>query len=332
MVGPPAAVAAVRLAVRQALADAGVCDQRVVVGCSGGADSLALAAGLAHEMSRGPGQAFALIVDHGLQDSSAQVAQQAARQCAELGIEQTQIASVTVERTEAGLEADARASRYAALSRYAADIGASAVLVGHTQDDQAESVLLGLARGSGANALAGMPAARDLIPDDPSSPQLLRPLLSVPKLTTAQCCADLGIAAWQDPHNADQRFARVRAREAIVTLDAQLGPGIGAALARSASLLRTDTEALDEWAKTAYAELGEQPWGVTDLLALPAAIRMRCWQRAAHAFGSAPGALTSTHLGEIDRLLVDWHGQGPINLPGGVQAQRKHSAVWLEAP
>jgi len=343
MPGPPAAVAAVRVAVRAALTARSGPGRVVLVGCSGGADSLALAAATAFVAPRLRSPAGAVVVDHGLQGGSASAAGRAAQQCRELGLDPVEVVRVQVGEDASGPEAAARQARYAALTQTATRREAAVVLLGHTRDDQAEQVLLGLSRGSGTRSLSGMPFARPLHPGSPVL--LVRPLLGLPRSLTVQACRELGLDVWQDPHNADPRYARVRARRALTVLEDSLGPGLSAALARSADLLRDDAAALDAAADTAYGSLGQPPWSVHALGALPAGVRRRLWQRLAQA-GPAPsatltsgpptsgpltfGSLTSEHLRSIDALVADWHGQGPVVLPGGVRARRRGGRVWLE--
>jgi tRNA(Ile)-lysidine synthase len=214
-----------------------------------------------------------------------------------------------------GPEAAARAARYDALARVARRDGAAVVLTGHTLDDQAETVLLGLGRGSGARSLSGMA---------PSSVRagglLLRPFLRVRRQTTTAACAALGLRPWQDPHNSDRSYARARVRhEALPALEAALGPGVAQALARTADLLRGDADALD-----ALADAGAvDGLAVGDLLGLPAAVRTRVLRRAAIAAGARAGGLTQAHVGELERLVVDWRGQQGVSLPGGLVAERR---------
>ena len=323
----------------------------VLVGCSGGADSLALTAAVGFVAPRGGVRAGAVVVDHGLQDGSAAVAWRAARQCRGLLPEGSPVAveRVQVAGGASGPEGEAREARYAALAAVAARLGAGAVLLGHTRDDQAEQVLLGLARGSGARSLAGMPSTRALrgaADGEHASPVLLgRPFLGDPARTaggasapgghaitrevTEQVCDELGLEPWDDPHNRDERYARVRARRALRELEPLLGPGLGANLARTADLLRDDADALEQAAETAYLGLGEPPWAVDAVATLPRAIRTRLWRRCALALGSPGTDLTSEHLSAVDALVTAWHGQGPLHLPGGVRAGRSADRVWL---
>ena len=215
----PASLAVVQ-AVSAALTEA---DRHLLVACSGGADSLALAFA-AHRVATRLGRPVgAAVVDHGLQPGSAAVAVRARDQLSELGLSPVRVLPIQIDPTDrSGPEGAARAARYAALDAEAAADQAT-VLLGHTLDDQAETVLLGLARGSGTRSLAGM-AAR--------SGRLLRPLLGLRRSVTQQACYELGLEAWTDPQNADRQFSRVRVRHSVLpTIEAELGPGIAEALA-----------------------------------------------------------------------------------------------------
>ena len=328
MPGPPPAVAAVRVAVRRMLADLGHPPTRgdlpqtrsgaaplVLVACSGGADSLALAAGVAFQAPRLAVRAGAVVVDHGLQPGSDAVAATAARQCRGLGLDPVVVVPVSVSEG-AGPEDAARRARYAAFEEAASALGAVAVLLGHTRDDQAEQVLLGLTRGSGTRSMSGMPPRRGIF---------LRPLLEVTRAQTEATCAAYALTVWRDPHNTDERFARVRARRALADLDAALGPGIDAALARTAALARADADALDLLAERRLQGVDPSAMPVDLLDAEASAVRRRMWRLAAAHCGSR--ALTHTHLAALDALVADWRGQGPVDLPGEVTAHRAGGTV-----
>ncbi|MCO5968180.1 tRNA lysidine(34) synthetase TilS [Actinoallomurus soli] len=245
--GPDPAVAAVRLAVRGVLREIDAGDL-VLVACSGGADSLALAGALAFEAARSGHRAGGVTVDHGLQDGSAERAAEVVRTMAGLGLEPAEAVHVTVG-TSGGPEAAARDARYAALADAAARHRATAVLLGHTRDDQAETVLLGLARGSGARSLAGMAKAAG---------PYRRPLLDLDRDLVRRACLAMGLDPWEDPHNGDPAFARSRIRRNLLPLlEKELGPGMAAALARTARMLRDDADALDAWAERALQEAGK---------------------------------------------------------------------------
>lgn len=319
-------MAAARVALRRWLQESGLePGSRVLLACSGGPDSLALTAAAAFVAPREGYPVGAVIVDHALQPGSAEVAQEAADRCRALLPEGSpvEVVRVAVQATGGGPEARAREARYAALAETAQRLDARAVLLGHTRDDQAEQVLLGLARGSGARSLAGMPVRRPLR----DGVLLGRPLLDLTRDQTVAACAELGLVPYRDPHNADRRFARVRAREALALLEGDLGPGVAGSLARTADLLRDDADALDALADTAYLDLGGQPWDVPSLLDLPRAVRTRLWRRLALEQGSPGTDLTGEHLRAVDALVTDWRGQGPLHLPGGVRATRTGEGV-----
>ena len=308
---PDPAVAAVRRAVRAALPPNGL----VLAAVSGGADSLALLAALAHEAPRAGLNAAAVTVDHGLHPGSAGQAARVADQAGGLGLG---CATLRVEPS-APTETAAREARYAALDAHAAGTGAAAVLLGHTRDDQAEQVLLGLARGSGARSLAGMPPRRGVY---------VRPLLDLPRAATRAACEAQGLTPWEDPANADPRHARARVRHTVLpALEEHLGPGVTEALARTARLLRDDADALDALAE-AHPSLA-----TADLERLPRAVRTRVLRRAAIAAGAPPNDLTAGHVDALDALVTRWRGQGAVTLPGGLAAERRcDTLAFLPGP
>jgi tRNA(Ile)-lysidine synthase len=296
-------------------------DGVVLVALSGGPDSLALAAATAFEAA---GHAGAVIVDHGLQEGSAEVASRAAAQARELGLDPVLVVRVAVG-VDGGPEAAAREARYRALSEAAESTGASAVLLGHTLDDQAETVLLGLARGSGAASLQGM---------EPVSGIYRRPLLGIHRSVTEQACVDAGLVPWTDPQNADPAFTRVRVRTAVLpVLERELGPGIAEALARTAEQLREDSEALDHFAEELIEELAEIAEAgislpVSALESNPPALRQRLIRLA--VLGEFHVSLSRHHTLEVARLVTDWHGQKALDLPG-VRASREGGLIVFRA-
>ena len=323
---PHPAVAAIRYAVRTHLGElaarVGRDDGLVLVACSGGADSLALAEAVAFECGHGPWSGGAVIVDHGLQAGSEEVADLAAATCRRLGLDPVEVAQVRVERGGHGLEAAAREARHAALTAAARRLGAVAVLLGHTLEDQAEQVLLGLTRGSGARSLAGMPARRGL---------LGRPLLGITREQTRAACSAEGLPVWDDPMNSDADFTRVRARRAVAELERDLGPGVVAALARSADQLRADADLLDALAADARRELGPgTDHDVAALRAIPPALRTRVWRLLLVEAGAPAGRTGAAHTDACDRLLTHWSGQGPLHLPGDLRVGRHGTTVRIE--
>ncbi len=296
----------------------------VLVALSGGPDSLALAAATAFEAPRAGLGAGAVIVDHGLQPGSADAAAHAARAATDLGLAPVLVRTVTVG-TDGGPEAAARTARYAALEAAARETGASAVLLGHTLDDQAETVLLGLARGSGAASIRGM---------EPHNGLYLRPLLGIRRSTTEQFCADSGLEPWIDPQNADSSFTRVRVRTAVLpVLERELGPGIPESLARTAEQLREDAAALDHFAEEIAEDLAEHTEAGISLPAKalevqPAALRQRLIRLAVSSEFHV--SLSRAQTLEVARLVTDWHGQAGVDLPG-IRVERRGGLLHFSA-
>jgi tRNA(Ile)-lysidine synthase len=315
------AVAAVRLAVRRELAD--VHDQPVLVACSGGADSLALLAATVFEARRPSWHVVGVTVDHGLQPGSADQAAAVVRTMGKLGVAETASARVQVSGGGQGPEAAAREARYAVLAEMAAHWRAGVVLLGHTLDDQAETVLLGLTRGSGGRALAGMRRRFEVY---------RRPLLDVTRAQTEAACVAAGVEFWTDPHNADPRYTRSRVRHHVLpVLEAELGPGVTESLARTADQLREDAEALDELADLAAVQVRGARGGLDarQLEELPTAVRRRVLRRAAVDAGSPPAELFRSHVLALDELVTSWHGQRFVDLPGHVRGARVEGELLL---
>ncbi|WP_308259180.1 tRNA lysidine(34) synthetase TilS [Pseudonocardia sp. H11422] len=322
-VRPDPAVAEIRRAVRTALRELppAARDAPLLVACSGGADSLALAVA-AHDVC--PGRVRAAVVDHGLQDGSGRRSAELAALLTGRGIPAT-VHPVTVTGS-GGVEAAARRARYAALTAARPHPDAP-VLLGHTLDDQAETVLLGLGRGSGPRSIAGM---------RPWDAPWLRPLLGVRRTVTRAACRAGGLPVWDDPHNADPRFTRARLRhEVLPLLEDVLAGGVAEALARTAAQLREDVDALDDWAGrllTAARCDGEdgEDGGSTALLveplaAAPPAVRRRVLRSWLLAKGVKE--LTDGHLRTADALVGRWRGQGAAALPGGLDLVRERGRL-----
>ena len=302
----------IRLAVRSELEDIAAGDS-VLVAASGGADSSALAAALLLECKTKSIKVIALIIDHGLQKNSADVTHETKRTLTKIGYENIEIRRVSVEITD-GLEASARRARYQALSDVANSHNAVAIFLGHTKDDQAETVLLGLSRGSGSRSLSGMAARVD---------RYRRPLLSITRAQTEAACEEAGIKFWQDPHNQSMEFTRVRVREVVLpTMEKEIGPGISDALARSAKLLRDDADALDYLSDEIFSKLEPASLEISKLESQPRAIRTRILRKAIYLAGAPQGSLSAEHIEPVEALITAWKGQGPISLPGGVTVAR----------
>ena len=306
------ATVAIRSAVRECLSGCSAGDT-VLVAVSGGADSLALAAALVPESKSALINLVGVTIDHQLQKNSSEQATKVFAQLSELGISQIEIVKVDVEMVD-GLEASARRARYAALDAVAEKLNANLIFLGHTLNDQAESVLLGLARGSGARSLSGMARCTG---------KYCRPLLEITRSETLAACTENNLTPWIDPHNSDSQFARVRVRtDALPKLEESIGPGITEALARSADLLRDDADALDGWAVQVAAELDLADLEITALADLPKAVRTRLLRMAIYAAGAPMGSITADHVASVEAFVTSWHGQGACSLPGGVKVSR----------
>jgi tRNA(Ile)-lysidine synthase len=300
----------------------------VLVACSGGADSLALLAATVFELKRAPVRVVGAVVDHGLQDGSADHTARVVEQMAGLGVDETVSARVQVDPGGLGPEAAAREARYEVLDQMARHFGAPKVLLGHTLDDQAETVLLGLTRGSGGRSMAGMRPAfqlhegRSTDQGAGAEPTFLRLLLGVRRAQTEAACRAEGIGFWDDPHNVDPRFTRSRVRHTVLPmLERELGPGVAETLARTAEQLRPDMETLDDLARAEH-ESRRRPEGL-DVHAFHEvgdALRPRVVRLAALAAGSPSSELFHVHVKALLALVASDGETGEIQLPGRVTA------------
>jgi tRNA(Ile)-lysidine synthase len=292
----------------------------LILACSGGADSLALTLGV---LAVADGRTvIGATVDHGLQAGSADRARTCAELMRRLGCADARILTVTVGR-DGGLEAAARRARYGALAGLSGSWGDAPVLLGHTADDQAETVLLGLARGSGPRSIAGM---------RPWRAPWGRPLLGVTRADTEAAARAAGLEPWRDPHNADPAFTRVRVRREVLPLmEEVLGGGVRDALARTAELMSDDLSALDAIAADALdrARAGDALL-VGSVAQLPAGVRRRVLRSWLASVGS--GALTHDHLTRLDRQLTDPHGPAQVRVPGGLEVWRRGGTLCVEPP
>ena len=319
-------MADVRRAIRELWASSGVVEGDVVaVALSGGADSLALTAAAIFEGQRAGISIIAITVNHNLQAGSDVVAERAKQTAIELGADLAEVISVSVPKSSLGMEAAARNARYEALDAFAKKVNAKYTMLGHTLDDQAETVLLGLARGSGAKSIAGMSAVSD--------EKYLRPLLSIRRETTVSFCVDSGLEFWSDPQNEDLKFSRVKVRKNVIpVLEKELGPGIAEALARTAGLLQEDISYLDAQAKDVFQALAKLTansvvFEAADVAVLPKAIGSRVIHRALLLLGAEP---SKSSIDAVYELVTDWHGQKPLTLPS-VRVERKNNQIVLKS-
>lgn len=305
------AIALTRRATREALAE--LKPKKLLLAVSGGADSLAMSAAVAFEARKLGIEVAAAVIDHALQANSAEVAAQAAERLATLGIDQVIVQRVVVKKSGDGMEAAARDARYQALEKIRSKQKADWIVLGHNLDDQAETVLLGLARGSGLRSIAGMSAVD-------RERRLLRPLLDVSRETLRQACSDAGISFWDDPHNQDSKFARVRVRKLAGELEKNLGPGFAQALARTAQSAAEADEVINELAsklvKKSLVKAGARQvsYQVSALEKAKDAVR----RKALHIICQSAGAknISRSQILAIDELLTNWHGQKKSSLSG----------------
>jgi tRNA(Ile)-lysidine synthase len=278
----------------------------LLVATSGGADSLALAWAAAFVAPKHGFTLEAVIVDHGLQHDSADVALEAQKTLTQMGVPAT-IIPVSVDGS-GNVEDKARTARYDALDTHRLTTGAACVLLGHTLDDQAETVVLGLTRGSGPASIRGMA---------PYNPPWLRPFLGITRTTTEACITDAGYSYWLDPHNTDRRFVRPRIRHDILpALEDILGPGIPDALANTATLVADDDDYLNALADHHLSHITTTPGvlPVDDLAGLPSPIRRRVLRRWVRDIAGVSMTLAQTRM--VDALVVAWRGQGAVDIPG----------------
>jgi len=321
------AVADVRRAVRESLAGLNLePESRVLVACSGGPDSMALAAATIFEAPKLGLRASAVVVDHGLQEASSEVAKTTAANLEQLGLDPVVIETINVRESGNGPEAAARSARYEGLERARKLVGAEVVLLGHNLEDQAETVLLGLTRGSGLRSIAGMQGF-----DEPK--KLLRPLLEIKREVLFQSCADQDIKPWQDPHNKDPKFTRVRIRQLLDTLEAELGPGFAGALARTADLASESDEVLVVMASdlagqaTVSSSSTEIRLSVEKLVEALPGLRRRVLFETAIAAGA--GSVSRTQVLGIDELITNWHGQNKLVLSGITVERMSQELVFI---
>lgn len=302
------------------LADLEPGDQ-IAVGLSGGGDSVALLKAAVHVGNEKSFVVTAIIIDHQLQADSGAVAEQAAQIAKDLGTSKVEIVKVQVATGSGsgGLEAAARNARRDVFESYASMNNVKAVLLGHTLEDQAETVLLGLARGSGARSLSGMRAIDGIY---------RRPFLNLTRELVRSTVTDL--ATFEDPHNSDPSFTRVRVRQTVLpVLEKELGPGVAQALGRTADMLRDDADALDMDAAMIFAA-GEPT--INELEKLSKAVRTRVLRHLAIRAGVLVNDLSREHILNIDNLITNWHGQGSLNLPGQVNVKRESGKLIFYTP
>ena len=312
----------IRLAVRTSLTSNTKPGQKLLIAVSGGADSLALAAACEFEAKKLGLKIAAAVIDHSLQNNSDKVAAQTAKTLATLGFEEVVVMKIAVGKA-GGPEAAARTARYTALETIRQKTKSHFVVLGHTSSDQAETVLLGLVRGSGSKSLSGMSEKTGL---------LLRPLLGIERATTEAFCKDSGIKYWSDPQNKDEKFLRVMIRKHVLPfLEKQLGGSVAASLVRTSDQLREDNTYLESQADKSFKKYAKVSgsgisFDAKAIEKLPAAILNRVIKKALDGFGSES---SRTHVLAVSDLVLSWHGQKPLALPG-VRVVRKGNTISFE--
>lgn len=312
----------IRLAVRNCLTSNTKPGQKLLIAVSGGADSLALAAACEFEAKKLGVKIAAAVIDHTLQKDSDKVAAQTAKTLAALGFEEVVVKKVSVGKA-GGPEAAARTARYTALETIRQKTKSNFVVLGHTSSDQAETVLLGLVRGSGSKSLSGMSEKTGF---------LLRPLLGIERATTEAFCKDSGIKYWSDPQNQDKKFLRVMIRKHVLPfLEKQLGGSVAASLVRTSDQLREDNTYLESQADKSFKKYAKVSgsgisFDAKALEKLPPAILNRVIKKALDGFGSES---SRTHVLAVSELVLSWHGQKPLALPG-VRVVRKGNTISFE--
>ena len=313
----------IRLAVRNCLTSNTKPRQKLLIAVSGGADSLALAAACEFEAKKLGLKIAAAVIDHSLQKGSDKVAAQTAKTLAALGFEEVVVKKIAVGKA-GGPEAAARTARYTALETIRQQTKSHFILLGHTSSDQAETVLLGLVRGSGSKSLSGM---------SEKSGVLLRPLLGIERSTTEVFCKDSGIKYWSDPQNKDENFLRVMIRKHVLPfLEKQLGGSVAASLVRTSDQLREDNTYLESQADKSFKQYAKVSasgisFDAKTLEKLPSAILNRVIKMALDSFGSES---SRTHVLAVSDLVLSWHGQKPLALPG-VRVVRKGNTITFES-
>ncbi|MFT4186925.1 MAG: tRNA lysidine(34) synthetase TilS [Micrococcaceae bacterium] len=279
---------------------------KILVCCSGGADSMALADAISFVSQYKNWEIAAVVVNHQLQKNSTKVANKTETWLKDHGY-QVFVRKVTI--ADGAIETNARTARYAAFEEVASEWRADIALTAHHRDDQAETVLLGLLRGSGTKSLAGIPPKRDIYG---------RPFLDLSKTELYAACKAENVPYWEDLSNADSITARNTIRnELLPEWEQTIGSDLKAPLARTAKICREDAEAIGVFVDIAWDKAG---LNAKKLAKYPASVRKGVLSRAALKAGTR--YLSYTHLETLDSLIVRWHGQDAVPLPGKISCIR----------
>ncbi len=298
--------------------------ERVLVACSGGADSLALAWVVQFVAKKKEIFVSALIVDHQLSPESNEVAQAAKVKLSVLAISDTKIIKVEVSNNSEGIEAAAREVRYEALKNYGNEINAQMIFLGHTLEDQVETVLMRLTRGSGARSLQGMAEING---------KFVRPFLHISRAIVRDSLSIINLTAWEDPMNYSEKFLRSKVRNQLLPkLKEVLGESVFEAIDRTATALRVDNAALDLITQEVLALNSiETSCSVEILQAQPQAIRNRIIRVMMLNAGVPAASLANAHIEAVNQLINNWHGQGEVALPGKLWVSRSKNQIAIES-
>ncbi|MFD0705454.1 tRNA lysidine(34) synthetase TilS [Alloscardovia venturai] len=319
--------------------------ETVLVACSGGRDSLALVAAtcaayhgeLGSHGSTGDVRVGAVIVNHQLQENSAEVAARAREQCTRVGCDFVRVIDVDVERTRAGLEADARNARYQALIHVAQEENARCILVAHTSDDVAETMLIQLLRNPRFEALTGMDTFTQF-----DGISLVRPFLELTREDTTAACHELNLEYWDDPTNGDgvprseklpQDFPlRSKLRHDVIPeLSRVVGRDIRKLLAQSAQRNREDMDIIENAVDEAFSAIirvknGQYEVKIRPLVKFTTAIQRRVIARAIELMDIKP---TASMLSDIIQLSELDQKKKLIQLTSALYANKVYDVIQL---
>ena len=307
-----------RNAIKRSLMHIDISDN-IGVGCSGGADSSAILLGLSTIYKNSNAKkVHVVIVNHQLQEITDTVSLNTAKLAESYGFN-AHIVPVAINSTEGGAESAAREARYEAFNCMIQQYDIRAFLIGHTKNDQAEQVFLGMLRGSGTRSLSGIPEIRGIF---------IRPFLNeLSRKDTQQVCVENEVDYWCDPHNDSLMYKRVAVRKLIQETEKSAEQNIVDSLVRTAQISAEDAEALDFYANSAIQQLDKTGWLVKDLQQFPQAVRKRAYRIKLASLNAKSDSLSFKIVAQIDNLITDWTGQGAVSVSNRITAQRENSKI-----
>jgi tRNA(Ile)-lysidine synthase len=315
---------------------------RLVVAFSGGQDSTCLLHAMANAHRRL--ELLAVHVDHGLRPDSSIGAQEVQRRAESMGVSceviRVDVGAYRATLKRASVQQAARAARYQALAVAAERHAAEAVLVAHTADDQAETVLLNLIRGAGVLGLAGMPMDDVVDPRRFGLPafqppadrpfRLVRPLLRISRATTLAYCTQFGLSLVEDASNQTRVYTRNRVRLDLLPLLEQFNPAIREVLARTAELAADDLAVLDATVADRHAAIErEGEYDLRVFRAQPRALQRRLLRLALQSFTGGLVDVADATIEDALDLLQTGQPDQTYHLPHGVEVSLKHQTFVL---